>query len=306
MSFFKCSFAQPFLLYSAKKDKTFFILCDIIKIKEGCEKMFNGIKKTEDIIDYLEANLMGVPDYTEMAKIMNLSVYEFRRIFSFIVGCPISEYIRKRRLSLAATEIISSDKADILAISEKYGYSNQSAFTRAFKEHHGVAPSAFLNENPTINLFTRPNFSVSISGRETVPFRLIKTDAFCINGFSGISTITDSCCCEDVWNAFYESGADKALNTDKIYVSYLNQGENVSCSIGEKSDKGQEIPSSRWACFTLNTVDDDIVNEMYCKIIYEWLPSANLKRNKNIPTVEVYPFDMLEEDFEWEIRIPIE
>jgi predicted transcriptional regulator YdeE len=89
-------------------------------------------------------------------------------------------------------------------------------------------------------------------------------------------------------------------------VSYLNQGENVSCSIGEKSDKGQEIPSSRWACFTLNTVDDDIVNEMYCKIIYEWLPSANLKRNKNIPTVEVYPFDMSEEDFEWEIRIPIE
>ena len=109
-----------------------------------------------------------------------------------------------------------------------------------------------------------------------------------------------------MWNAFYGSGADKALNTDKIYVSYLNQGENVSCSIGEKSDKGQEIPSSRWACFTLNTVDDDIVNEMYCKIIYEWLPSANLKRNKNIPTVEVYPFDMSEEDFEWEIRIPIE
>ena len=89
-------------------------------------------------------------------------------------------------------------------------------------------------------------------------------------------------------------------------MSYLNQGENVSCSIGEKSDKGQEIPSSRWACFTLNTVDDNIVNEMYCKIIYEWLPSANLKRNKNIPTVEVYPFDMSEEDFEWEIRIPIE
>ena len=136
--------------------------------------MYDGIKKTEGVIDYIEANLIGGPNYDEMAKIMNLSVYEFRRIFSFVVGCPVSEYIRKRKLSLAATEIISSDKADILAISEKYGYSNQSAFTRAFKEYHGIAPSACLNENPTINLFTRPNFSVSISGREDVPFRLIK------------------------------------------------------------------------------------------------------------------------------------
>ena len=51
---------------------------------------------------------------------------------------------------------------------------------------------------------------------------------------------------------------------------------------------------------------DDAVNEIYCKIIYEWLPSANLKRNENIPTVEVYPYDMSEEGFEWEIRIPIE
>ena len=146
--------------------------------------MYNGIEKIEYVIDYIEYNLTDEPDYNKMAKIMNLSVYEFRRIFSFVVGCPVSEYIRKRKLSLAATEIITSDKADILRISEKYGYSNQSAFTRAFKEHHGVVPSACLYEKPAINLFTRPNFSVNISGRENVPFRLIKTDTFYIKGFS--------------------------------------------------------------------------------------------------------------------------
>jgi len=268
--------------------------------------MYNGIKKIEGVIDYIESNLTGEPDYEKMAKIMNLSVYEFRRIFSFVVGCPVSEYIRKRKLSLAAAEIISSDKPDISNISEKYGYSNQSAFTRAFKEQHGVAPSGCINDKQTINLFTRPTFLVSISGRENVPFKLVKTDAFYIKGFSGISPITDSCCCEDVWNLFYESGADKNLCTDKLYVSYNNQGGNVSCCIGEKSSDGQRIPESKWASFTLNTVDDDVVNEIYCKIIYEWLPSANLKRNENIPTVEVYPYDMSEEGFEWEIRIPIE
>ncbi len=268
--------------------------------------MYNGIKKIETVIDYIESNITSDPDYSKMACEMNLSVYEFRRIFSFIIGCPVSEYIRKRKLSLAATEIMTADKINLLEISEKYGYSNQSAFTRAFCEQHGISPSACMQGNPSINLFTRPKFSMRISGRENVPFKIKKTDTFFIRGFSSVSPISDSCCCEDVWNAFYESEAEKTLCTEKLYVSYQNQGNDVNCCIGEKSDVGQKIPASRWACFNMNTVDDDIVNEIYSKIIYEWLPSANLKRNENIPTVEVYPFDMSKDGFPWEIRIPIE
>ena len=124
--------------------------------------MYNGIQKIEEVIDYIESNLIREPDIDVMAAKMSLSVYEFRRIFSFIVGCPISEYIRKRRLSLAATEIMASDKADILKISEKYGYSSQSAVTRAFCEQHGVSPSALLSGKSDINLFTCPRFSVTI------------------------------------------------------------------------------------------------------------------------------------------------
>jgi AraC family transcriptional regulator len=267
--------------------------------------MYNGIQKIEEIITYIESNLTNELDYEKMAKIMNLSVYEFRRIFSFVIGCPISEYVRKRRLSLAAAEIIASDKVDISKISEKYGYSNQSSFTRAFREYHGIAPSDCLNGKTSLNLFTRPSFSVSISGIEDIPYKIMKTDTFYIKGFSGISEITDTCCCENVWNMFYESDSDKKLNTDLLFVSYCNMGENVKCCIGEKAEEGEIIPESSWACFTLNTVDDDAVNEIYSKIIYEWFPSANLERNENIPTVEVYPFDMTEEGFAWEIRIPI-
>lgn len=268
--------------------------------------MYNGMQKIEEVIDYIELHLTDELDCETMAAKMNLSVYEFRRIFSFIVGCPISEYIRKRRLSLAATELMTREKPDITKISEKYGYSNPSAFTRAFCEQHGVSPSACKHDTSAIHLFTRPKFSVSISGRESVPFKIIKADAFCIRGFSGISLITDSCCCEDVWNAFYESGTDKTLCTDEIYVSYYNHGNNVNCCIGEKGNEGQKIPEATWACFTMHTVDDDIVNETYGKIIYDWLPSANLKRDGSMPTVEVYPFDMSGENFDWEIRIPIE
>lgn len=268
--------------------------------------MYNGIRKMEEVIRYIEENITSDLDYYELAAKMNLSVYEFRRIFSFIVGCPISEYIRKRRLSLAALEILEKDKVDLLKISEKYGYSNQSAFSRAFSEQHGISPSACMQGQTEIRLFTCPKFELRICGREDVPFKIIKADAFCIQGYSALSPITDSCCCDDVWSAFYERGEDQKLRGDHIYVSYKDLGSNVLCCIGEKGETGEEIPASRWACFRLDTVDDDIVNERYSKILYEWLPAANLKRNENIPTIEVYPVDMSREGFVWEIRIPIE
>lgn len=268
--------------------------------------MYSGIKKIEEVLEYIEKNITSDIECDVLSQKMNLSVYEFRRIFSFIIGCPISEYIRKRRLSLAACEIMTSDKIDILNLSEKYGYASQAAFTKAFKEYHGCTPTEYLKQSCDIKLFTVPKLEVSISNRETIPFNIIKEPDFFISGHSGVSTITDSCCCENVWSAFYENEIDKTLSTDEIYASYHNQGNDVNCCIGEKSDEGQKIPASRWACFKINTTDDDAINEVYSKIIYEWLPSANLKRNENMPTVEVYPFNMDEDGFWWEIRIPIE
>ncbi len=274
--------------------------------------MYNGIQRIEEVIDHIEDNITSEINCDELASKMNLSVYEFRRIFAFIVGCPISEYIRRRRLSLAALEIITGDKADLSAISEKYGYSSQSAFTKAFGEQHGVSPTVYMKEAREINLFTRPKFSLNISGRETVSFKILEEEEFYIEGFSGVSSITDSCCCEKVWNEFYESGADSRLSCDKIHVSYRNEGDSVNCTIGAavktavSGSDTERIPASRFACFVLNTVNDDKVNEIYSKILYEWLPSANLKRRTDVPTVEVYPFDMTEDGFAWEIRIPIE
>ena len=62
--------------------------------------MYNGIQKMEKIIEYIECNITSEIDYEALASQMTLSVYEFRRIFAFVVGCPLSEYVRKRRLSL--------------------------------------------------------------------------------------------------------------------------------------------------------------------------------------------------------------
>ena len=279
---------------------------------ERCGAMYNGIKKIEEVIEAIEQNITSEVDCDALAAKMNLSVYEFRRIFSFIIGCPISEYVRRRRLSLAACEIMANDKSDLTLLSEKYGYQTQSAFSKAFKEQHGVSPASYKKGECEINLFTRPEFTFNVGGRENVSFKIINSDDFFVSGYSAVSDITDTCCCENVWNAFYDSGTDGKIAQDKIYAAYLNQGGNVKCTIGAKTEFAengldfQKIEQSRWAAFRLNTVDDDLVNQMYGKILYQWLPSAKLKRKENMPTVEVYHFDMSGDNFEWEIRIPIE
>lgn len=133
--------------------------------------MYIGLQKIKDVIDYIEDNITADLDCKTLSSKMGLSVYEFRRIFSFVIGCPISEYIRKRRLSLAALELIKDKPTDILTLAEKYGYSSQSAFTKAFGEYHGVAPTVLLKEKAEIKLFTVPRFEINISSGEYVDLR---------------------------------------------------------------------------------------------------------------------------------------
>lgn len=272
--------------------------------------MYDGLQRIKEVIDYIEKNITSDLDCNILAAKMELSVYEFRRIFSFIIGCPISEYIRKRRLSLAALEIMKNKHTDIMKLSEKYGYSNQSAFCKAFSEYHGAAPTALLKGKTDIKLFTVPEFEIKINSGEYINLNVINDSSFYISGFSSVSAVTDSSCCESVWNAFYDSGTDKKLNSDKIYAAYKNSDKNVLCTIGERVSQPdalqyEKIPEMFWACFKLNTVDDEKVNAVYGKILYEWLPSAKLIKNNAVPVLEVYPFDMSDDGFEWEIRIPI-
>ncbi len=278
--------------------------------------VYTGIEKINEVVEYIESHITGELSCETMARMMQLSVYEFRRIFSFVVGCPISEYIRCRRLTLAACELMAQPTVDMTVLGLKYGYSSQAAFSKAFKEVHGVSPSVCLKESGRINLFTKPRFELTLHGNETIPFQIMKQPAFSAYGYRGISSITDTCCCENVWNGFYECGMDARLAAaggESIYACYDNDSGNgdVVCMIGcilEQQPPHTEvitIPSSRWACFAVDTTQDDAVNGIYNKIYFEWLPSAKLTKAPSLPVVEVYPFDMSKDGFSWEIRIPI-
>lgn len=111
-------------------------------------------------MDYIESNLSDKIDYTVAAKFMNCSEWEFRRIFSFITQIPISEYIRRRRLSMAVTDIRRGEK--IIDIAQRYGYESPSAFSRAFHQLHGVAPSLARNKGITLKPYPRLTFKLAL------------------------------------------------------------------------------------------------------------------------------------------------
>lgn len=269
--------------------------------------MSKGIEGIAKVIDMIEEQLTGEIDYAALAEELTLSLYEFRRIFSFVVGCPLSEYVRRRRLTLAASEIVSSKEVSIQQISEKYGYSTEAAFSRAFKEQHGVAPSALRESDAGIRLFTKPRFELSVSNQGAFEMTLSADGEYKVSGLSMNSPITDSCCCDAVWERFYEESFDSRLTKEKIYAVYRESGNEVLCTIGERESQGdgETVGGGLWACFKLNTVDDGEVNKRYSEILYDLLPSAGFLRDKSLPTVEVFPSDMSYDGFEWEIRIPV-
>lgn len=274
--------------------------------------MYNGIQKIDEIINDIENNITSDIDYEALASKMALSVYEFRRIFAFVVGIPLSEYIRKRRLSLAACDLMTNPKASIQEISEKYGYSTLAAFSKAFSEYHGFPPTVCQRGNCEITLFSKPKFELHIQNVDEHSFGILSDTAFTIQGYCAFSEHTDTCCCEQVWSDFYELEKDKEVSGETIFVSYHNEQGKVKCRIGERINPNEYtttadiIPECRWLCVKMNTTDDDIVNQKYNALLCDLLPSTNMRRRPDMPTVEVYPRDMSEDNFEWEIRIPIE
>ena len=139
------------------------------------------MKKMNDVSAHIEANLTEHVSYETLARMVGCSAYEFSRLFSFIAGVPVSEYIRRRRLSEAVFHI-QRGKEKIIDIALKYGYETPSTFARAFKEMHGVTPVAARKSGTELLLYPPISFVMSITGVGPLRFRLEKREAFKLYG----------------------------------------------------------------------------------------------------------------------------
>ncbi|MCL2405002.1 MAG: AraC family transcriptional regulator [Defluviitaleaceae bacterium] len=137
------------------------------------------LKGMNDIVEHIEANLQDVIDYESLSRMVGCSVYEFFRVFSFMTGVPVAEYIRRRRLSQAVFDIQNSGEK-IIDIAYKYCYESPTSFAKAFKDLHGVTPSAARDNGMTLKTYPPISFKFTIKGVDEMEFRIEKRDSFTI------------------------------------------------------------------------------------------------------------------------------
>lgn len=120
----------------------------------------NSSKVFNDVITYLEEIVCNGEeiDYIEISRIAMSPASLFARIFIYISGVGISDYVKKRRLTLAGRELRNSG-ISVIDAAVKYGFTSHSAFTRAFKEHHGITPSEAKNKKIALNDYLPINYS---------------------------------------------------------------------------------------------------------------------------------------------------
>lgn len=161
------------------------------------------LERMNHAMTYIEEHLCEEMDYRVFGRILCCSASEFSRIFAFAAGIPISEYIRRRRLSMAALEI-QRDHGKIIDVAMKYGYESQAAFSRAFKAMHGITPMAARNAGSCFKTYPKVFFSFSVKGVQEMNFRIEKTqrcylvDADVTADMTSGVNLTPNCC--RVWS----------------------------------------------------------------------------------------------------------
>lgn len=134
-------------------------------------------------IDYIEKNLDDTISIDDVAKEAFCSSFHFQRMFYAILGITPADYVRRRRLTLAATEL-ATGKVKVIDIALKYGYESPNAFTRAFRNMHGINPSEVSTSGVRLSAYHRVSFHVKIEGGDGMDYRIIEKPAFDLVGKS--------------------------------------------------------------------------------------------------------------------------
>ncbi|MFH5836767.1 GyrI-like domain-containing protein [Proteiniclasticum sp. C24MP] len=141
----------------------------------------DSLHSMNQAMDYIEKNITEEIDYSAVSKIALCSEYHFKRMFSYLAGLSLSEYIRKRRMTLAAVDLRESDLR-ILDVAVKYGYHSADAFSRAFQTMHGILPSEARSEQAVMKAFPKMTFQLSIGGGYEMKYRIVEKETFQIVG----------------------------------------------------------------------------------------------------------------------------
>jgi AraC family transcriptional regulator len=276
----------------------------------------NTLENMKNAIDYIEKNLDSEIEYAKIAQIALCSQYHFQRMFAFLIGVPLSEYVRRRRLTLAAFDLQYGHEK-IIDIALKYGYYSPDSFSRAFMAMHGITPSKAREKGITLKAYPRVTFSLSLKGVVEMNYRIEQKNSFAVVGvkqrFSHIDGLG-----ENIGKMWIETpqetisqiaGLGNGLvgvysgmyedNTTDYYIAAITEKDSPKtlCKL--------EIPSLTWAIFEIIGPMPTAMAEIWGRIFSEWFPTSGYE-HAEAPEVEWYSNgDLSSSDYKSEIWIPV-
>lgn len=132
------------------------------------------------LVDEIENRLVDEIDVDALAGAMGTTSYHARRMFSSLAGMPVSEYVRRRRMTVAASDVIRGD--DFLTIAVRYGYSSVEAFGRAFRSVHGASHGTVRRDGGPLRTQPTLRFRLTVEGSIAMDARIIERPAFRLLG----------------------------------------------------------------------------------------------------------------------------
>ena len=267
-------------------------------------------------LSHIEDNLDRPPDYDGLARIACCSSYHFQRMFAYLAGMTLSEYIRRRRMSLAAVDLLQGER--VLDVALKYGYSSPTAFNRAFQSVHGCAPSAVRAPGARVRSFPPISFKITVKGVEGMNFRIEHREAFSIAGVSvplereleKNMQVLPGKWAEVAANGVLQrllglmSGEPKGV----LGVSSFDSGTGLGryyIAVASEDDGGFEsftVPAADWAIFSGSGTYQSI-QELERRIFTEWLPTSGYDYGE-APDIEVY-LNPDPQDARYEVWVPV-
>lgn len=262
------------------------------------------LKNLSNAIAYIENNLDQEISYDEAARIACCSTFYFQRMFTYVAGISLAEYIRRRRMSQAAFELQRTDMK-VIDVAFKYGYTSPTSFTRAFQNIHGITPAAAKNIGTVLNAYPPIKFSVEVTGGNAMSYYIAKKEAMHIVGIRTSLT-------EDMeenhkniplfWNHALQGkefpqicNLSTAAPQGVLGISVYQNPGNIYYYIAAATDRptpqgmyAYEIPAATWVIFENDGRFKENVQLVFQRFYKEWLLFSGYEY-AGLPDIEVYP-----------------
>jgi len=255
-------------------------------------------------IAYIENNLDNKISYDRAAKIANFSTYYFQRIFSYIAGVSLAEYIRRRKMTQAAFEL-QQKESKVIDVALKYGYSSPTSFNRAFKSVHGITPVAAKNTGCKLCAYPPIQFTIKISGSSAMQYHIEEKESIRIVGKKMLLVEDTEINMRNIPKFWKKAVAENYISEIAKYsnavpggilgVSVYNNPKDIYYYIAVSSNlkitsKMAEyiIPKSKWIVFENNGMFKEDVQNVFKRFLTEFLPFSGYEY-ANLPDIEVYP-----------------